>query len=46
VRPCALVIAALLVAAVLGRAEASIQAAMLCWEPDIEFPVPCDNDDD
>ena len=42
-RPYALVIAALLAAAVLARAEASIQSEMLCTEPDIEFPVPCDS---
>jgi hypothetical protein len=46
VRPYALVIAALLAAAVLARAEASIQSEMLCTEPDIEFPVPCDSDED
>jgi hypothetical protein len=27
-------------------AHASIQARMLCWEPDIEFPVPCDPDEE
>ena len=42
-RPYALVIAALLAAAALARAEASIQSEMLCTEPDIEFPVPCDS---
>jgi hypothetical protein len=46
VRPYALLIAALLAAAVLARAEASIQGEMLCVEPDIEFPVPCDSDED
>ena len=25
---------------------ARVQTEMLCWEPDIEFPVPCDEDDD
>lgn len=45
-RPFLLLIAALLAAAALARADASIQSQMLCWEPDFEFPVPCDDDDD
>jgi len=28
------------------QATASIQAELLCWEPDFELPVPCDDDDD
>jgi hypothetical protein len=23
-----------------------IHESGICWEPDIEFPVPCDDDDD
>lgn len=23
-----------------------VQPSGICWEPDIEFPVPCDEDDD
>jgi hypothetical protein len=23
-----------------------VHDAGLCWEPDVEFPVPCDDDDD
>ena len=29
----------------MAQAQARIQDAILCWEPDIEFPVPCDDDD-
>jgi hypothetical protein len=38
----ALVIA---VVAISAQAKARVQLQMLCWEPDIEFPVPCDDDD-
>ena len=34
------------VVAISAQANARVQLKMLCWEPDIEFPVPCDNDDD
>lgn len=40
------VIGVLAVAAFSGGAKATIQDDDLCWEPDIEFPVPCDEDDD
>jgi hypothetical protein len=23
-----------------------VNEAGVCWEPDVEFPVPCDDDDD
>lgn len=23
-----------------------VHPSEICWEPDIEFPVPCDEDDD
>lgn len=36
----------LALAAISAQATARVQATMLCWEPDIEFPVPCDGDDD
>lgn len=32
--------------AVTVHATARVQVKMLCWEPDIEFPVPCDDNDD
>jgi hypothetical protein len=28
------------------QAQARIQPEIVCWEPDIEFPVACDDDDD
>jgi hypothetical protein len=50
-RPFLLLVAALLalvpaLVLALAPAKASIQAPILCWEPDIEYPVPCDDDDD
>ena len=27
------------------KSSATIQGDM-CWEPDVEFPMPCDDDDD
>lgn len=27
------------------RAEARLQDALVCLDPDIEFPVPCEDDD-
>ena len=38
-----------LLAAVLALAVpagARVQEGSLCWSPDIEFPVPCDEDDE
>jgi len=32
-------------AAALAPAQASIQGDLVCVEPDIEFPVPCEDDD-
>ena len=23
-----------------------VHASEICWDPDVEFPVPCDDDDD
>jgi len=40
-----LVASLLAVVPALVSAKASIQAPMLCFEPDIEYPVPCDDDD-
>lgn len=41
-----LIVAALMAASALASpARATIQDDMLCWEPDIEFPVPCDESD-
>lgn len=40
-----LVAAVIAVAALSAQAKARVQLKMLCWEPDIEFPVPCDDDD-
>ncbi len=28
------------------RASARVHAGEVCWDPDVEFPVPCDDDDD
>jgi hypothetical protein len=30
----------------LSRADSRIQDPIVCWTPDVEFPVPCDDDDD
>jgi hypothetical protein len=30
----------------LAPARATVQESQSCWEPDIEYPVPCDDDDD
>lgn len=46
VRQLLMIIAVLLAAdAVLLSAQARVQEAMLCVDPDIEYPVPCDDDD-
>lgn len=38
--------AAVLTAAILAApAQARIQEGILCYEPDFEWPVPCDDDD-
>lgn len=29
-----------------SQGSARVQDDDLCWEPDIEFPVPCDEDED
>ena len=29
-----------------SQSSARVQDDDLCWEPDVEFPVPCDEDDD
>jgi hypothetical protein len=26
--------------------DSRLQEPGVCWEPDVEFPVPCDDDDD
>lgn len=41
-----LVAAAVAIVAISAQARARVQTHRLCWEPDIEFPVPCDEDDD
>jgi hypothetical protein len=28
------------------RIEGRVQNNDVCWDPDVEFPVPCDDDDD
>jgi hypothetical protein len=28
------------------RAEGRVHTGGICWDPDVEFPVPCDDDDD
>jgi hypothetical protein len=41
-----LLLAATLAGSLLAaEALARIQDEILCWEPDIEFPVPCDDED-
>lgn len=30
----------------ISQGSARVQDDDLCWEPDIEFPVPCDEDED
>jgi len=39
-------LAAVTLVAVLPRAEARIQQSIVCLDPDMEFPVACDEDDD
>ena len=40
-----LIVAVIAAAAISAPAKGRVQLKMLCWEPDIEFPVPCDDDD-
>ena len=28
------------------QVEGVVHAGSICWDPDVEFPVPCDDDDD
>jgi hypothetical protein len=28
------------------RIDARVHEGGMCWDPDIEYPVPCDDDDD
>jgi hypothetical protein len=28
------------------RVDARVHDGGVCWDPDVEFPVPCDDDDD
>ena len=47
VRPILLLLAAMLaLAAAVTQADARLQRAFVCWEPDNEFPVQCDEDED
>jgi hypothetical protein len=32
--------------AMVPRASATVQDGGMCWVPDVEFPVPCDDDDE
>jgi len=41
-----LICAALLAAAAVAPARASVHAAMYCWVPDFEIAVACDEDDE
>ncbi len=41
-----LVAVLLALAAVTVHATARVQIKMLCWDPDMEFPVACDDTDD
>ena len=47
VRPILLLLAAVLaLAAGVTQADARLQRAFVCWEPDNEFPVQCDDEED
>jgi hypothetical protein len=41
-----LIVAAVALVLYAGAVRAQISDDDLCWEPDIEFPVPCEDDDD
>lgn len=28
------------------QVDGVVHAGSICWDPDVEFPVPCDDDDD
>ncbi|MFT3730944.1 MAG: hypothetical protein QM780_05870 [Hyphomicrobium sp.] len=28
------------------RIDSRVHDGEVCWDPDVEFPVPCDDDDD
>jgi hypothetical protein len=38
--------AALIAAAHHSQAQARLQDAIVCWVPDFELPLPCDDEDD
>ena len=40
-----LIAAVIALAAISAQAKARVQAHMLCLDPDMEFPVACDDDD-
>jgi hypothetical protein len=44
-RPFLIFLAALMTLAA-GQARASLQPDIICVDPDMEFPVACDDDDD
>jgi len=41
-----LVVVVLFATGSLAPVHARVQEAQSCWEPDIEYPVPCDDDED
>jgi hypothetical protein len=41
-----LITAALMAAASFMQADARVQQQILCFDPDMEFPVACDDGDD
>ena len=41
-----LLLAVIALTAAAPRADARIPRAFVCWEPDNEFPVECDDDED
>ena len=47
-KPILALVAAIIATAMplLAPAKASIQVQISCWEPDMEFPVACDDDGD
>jgi hypothetical protein len=41
-----LVVVLAIAAGSLTPAHATVQESQSCWAPDIEYPVPCDDDED
>jgi hypothetical protein len=39
-------VSAVMAADVRTTVDWSVHDSAICWDPDVEFPVPCDDDDD